>query len=50
METYSIIDLTVTPNRVVPGKEALSMEEATAWIDENGGDCPLCDYTLRKNE
>jgi hypothetical protein len=50
METYRIIDLRVTPNEVVPGKESVTLEEGVLWIDENGGDCPLCDYTLLIND
>jgi hypothetical protein len=50
METYRIIDLTQTPNVIVPGKEAVSYEEAVLWIDQSGVECPLCDYTIVKNE
>ncbi len=49
METYRIMDITVTPHVVVPGKESLTMEECVEWIDENGGDCPLCNYTMESN-
>ena len=50
METYRIIDLTVTPNIIVPGKESVTYEEGVAWIDATGVECPLCDYTLLLNE
>jgi hypothetical protein len=50
METYQIIDLTQVPNITVPGKESVTMEEAIIWINESGGDCPLCNYTVLKNE
>jgi hypothetical protein len=50
METYRIINLQVTPNIVVPGKEAVSYDDGVLWIDENGGECPICNYTLIKNE
>jgi len=50
METFRIIDLTKNPNTVVPGKDSITFEEAAEWIEENGGDCPLCDYTIIKNE
>lgn len=50
METYRIMDLTKNPNEVVPGKESVTYEEGVAWIDNSGAECPLCDYTLLKNE
>jgi hypothetical protein len=50
METYKIIDLTVDPNIIVPGKESVTYEEGIAWIDSSESDCPLCDYTLLLNE
>jgi hypothetical protein len=50
MENYRIIDITVTPYIVVPGKESLTLEECILWINENGGDCPLCNYTIQPSE
>jgi hypothetical protein len=47
METYRIVN--IAENSTVPGKESVSYEEASLWIDQNGGDCPLCEYTIVKN-
>lgn len=50
METYRIVDLTKTPNEVVPGKESVTYEEGIAWINGSGVECPLCDYTILRND
>ena len=50
METYRIIDLTVTPNIIVIGKDSVTYEEGVNWIMSSGVKCPICDYTLELNK
>jgi hypothetical protein len=41
---YNIIDIRQTPYLVVI--ENVTLEFAIQWIDESGGDCPLCNYSI----
>jgi hypothetical protein len=42
---YIIIDLTQNPPTAVPDLEFETIGECAAWIDANGGECPVCVYT-----